>query len=419
MEHIVVIDNGSGTCKVGFAGRPAPERVFPNGTAKLKGESTTLVGDELIGSREVSELALRRPFDKGYLVDWKMEREVWSRALRTVLKVQPRECGLVLSEPMFNFPQLQAVTEQIVFEEFGFQSCYIAPAPLFSLQRGRDLQPHIDASRTGCGIVVDAGYSFTHIVPFFNGLPVLSGVKRINVGGKLLTSYLKELISFRHFNVMDETFLVEAIKEKMCFVSGNVRADLKLASQPGLRSPHRREFVLKYGEYKSYYKELSPAAAAAVFAAGGPPVSVSTTPPPEAAKRLADKVESQVLPLNNERFMVPEVLFNPSDIGLYQAGLAEAVALAVRAVHPALQPLITENVLLTGGLACCPGLLERFEAELRPQLPEECGLHVFLPRNPDLCAWEGMSQFGASRSYRAMATTRAQYEEKKARAQGR
>lgn len=26
MEHIVVIDNGSGTCKVGFAGRPAPER---------------------------------------------------------------------------------------------------------------------------------------------------------------------------------------------------------------------------------------------------------------------------------------------------------------------------------------------------------------------------------------------------------
>ncbi|MEW5319043.1 MAG: hypothetical protein WDW38_010219 [Sanguina aurantia] len=396
MEHIVVIDNGSGTCKVGFAGRPAPERVFPNGTAKLKGESTTLVGDELIGSREVSELALRRPFDK----------------------VQPRECGLVLSEPMFNFPQLQAVTEQIVFEEFGFQSCYIAPAPLFSLQRGRDLQPHIDASRTGCGIVVDAGYSFTHIVPFFNGLPVLSGVKRINVGGKLLTSYLKELVSFRHFNVMDETFLVEAIKEKMCFVSGNVRADLKLASQPGLRSPHRREFVLKYGEYKSYYKELSPAAAAAVFAAGGPSVSVSTTPPPERRSGWPTKW-NQVLPLNNERFMVPEVLFNPSDIGLYQAGLAEAVALAVRAVHPAMQPLVTENVLLTGGLACCPGLLERFKTELRPQLPEECGLHVFLPQNPELCAWEGMSQFGASRSYRAMATTRAQYEEKKARAQGR
>ena len=34
---------------------------------------------------------------------------------------------------------------------------------------------------------------------------------------------------------------------------------------------------------------------------------------------------AQVLALNNERFMVPEVVFCPADIGLRQAGLAQVL----------------------------------------------------------------------------------------------
>ena len=36
------------------------------------------------------------------------------------------------------------------------------------------------------------------------------------------------------------------------------------------------------------------------------------------------------------------------DIGLQQAGVAEAVVQAVSAAHPALQPLLYTNVVLTG-----------------------------------------------------------------------
>ena len=45
---------------------------------------------------------------------------------------------------------------------------------------------------------------------------------------------------------------------------------------------------------------------------------------------------------------VPELLFRPMDIGLQQAGVAEAVVQAVSAAHPALQPLLYTNVVLTG-----------------------------------------------------------------------
>lgn len=48
-----------------------------------------------------------------------------------------------------------------------------------------------------CGVVVDVGFSFTHVVPFFDGAPLMNAARRINVGGKALTNYLKELVSYR------------------------------------------------------------------------------------------------------------------------------------------------------------------------------------------------------------------------------
>ena len=73
--------------------------------------------------------------------------------------------------------------------------------------------------QAGTGVVVDVGFSFTHVVPFFDGQPLLSAAKRINVGGKALTNYLKELVSYRSLNMMDETYLMEYIKDQLCFVS--------------------------------------------------------------------------------------------------------------------------------------------------------------------------------------------------------
>jgi actin-related protein 6 len=69
------------------------------------------------------------------------------------------------------------------------------------------------------GIVVDAGFSFTHTVPFFGGAVLLGGVRRLALGGKHLTNYLKELVSFRSLNMADEAYLVEHVKDALSFVS--------------------------------------------------------------------------------------------------------------------------------------------------------------------------------------------------------
>ncbi|GKG42426.1 actin-related protein 6, partial [Tanacetum coccineum] len=51
----------------------------------------------------------------------------------------------------------------------------------------------------------------------------------MDLGGKALTNYLKELVSYRSVNVMDETFLMDDVKEKLCFVSSDVARDLRIA----------------------------------------------------------------------------------------------------------------------------------------------------------------------------------------------
>jgi len=79
----------------------------------------------------------------------------------------------------------------------------------------------------------------------------------------------------------------------------------------------------------------------------------------------------QVLALGNERFMVPEVAFRPSDLGVAQGGIAQAAAAAAAAAHPDLRPLLLRNVVAVGGLARCPGFAARLAAELRALVPDE------------------------------------------------
>ena len=54
---------------------------------------------------------------------------------------------------------------------------------------------------------------------------------RIDVGGKLLTNHLKELVSFRQWNMMDETYVMNEVKESCCYVSQQFGVDLETCRQ--------------------------------------------------------------------------------------------------------------------------------------------------------------------------------------------
>jgi actin-related protein 6 len=57
---------------------------------------------------------------------------------------------------------------------------------------------------------------------------VAKAIRRINVGGKLLTNQLKEIVSFRYWDMMDETYLMNEVKETCYYVSQDLTRDLDI-----------------------------------------------------------------------------------------------------------------------------------------------------------------------------------------------
>ena len=90
-------------------------------------------------------------------------------------------------------------------------------------------------------------------------------------------------------------------------------------------------------------------------------------------------VQQQILRLNNERFTVPEILFHPSDLGISQMGIPEAICHSISVCPSRTQPHLYANILLTGGCTLFPGFRERVEAEVRSRAPVDLDVRVTLP----------------------------------------
>ena len=70
---------------------------------------------------------------------------------------------------------------------------------------------------------------------FFSSVLVLHVIilflffSRMNIGGKVLTNHLKEVISYRQLHVMDETYVINQVKEDVCYVSNQFYKDMEIA----------------------------------------------------------------------------------------------------------------------------------------------------------------------------------------------
>ena len=156
-------------------------------------------------------------------------------------QVNPTDCGLMLVEPLFNLSSIQKSTDELVFEDFGFQSLCVGNSPAFTHAYQAYKFPTSLLARGKTSLVVDSRFSFTHAAPVYQNKLVTTSAKRINLGGKALTNYLKELVSYRAWNVMDETYIMEDVKEKLCFVSTGIDHDLNMARS--VSSSHTLQYV--------------------------------------------------------------------------------------------------------------------------------------------------------------------------------
>ena len=128
---------------------------------------------------------------------------------------------------------------------------------------------------------------------------------RIDVGGKLLTNQLKELVSFRQWNMMDETYVMNEVKHACCYVSLDFKADMETSRYVKMLDLHTNAdtaISLTTRDNTIVQEYILPD-----FSANRP----GRVRQPD--ENLQDSY--QILYMNNERFTVPELLFRPDDIG--------------------------------------------------------------------------------------------------------
>ena len=422
LKNSVVIDNGTGFTKMGYAGNLDPDFVFPTAIADLAKKSSLSVstkndeynyyiGDEAVRiAAESQNHTLFYPMQKGIVENWDMMEKYWHQSIYNYLKCDPQEHYFVLTEPPMNPPENRENVAEIFFETFNVPGLYIGVQAVFALMgcnstfeqnSSTELDGLISEDQRKAiseltGVVVDSGDGVTHVVPICDGYVLGSNIKHIPIAGRSITKFMEQMIRERAEPIKTEDLYLATmdLKEKHGYV-----ADDLLEEYANFDTKQEDEKTKEPKQSKSFKK----------FKGTG-------------------KISGQEykIRVGYELFLGPESFFSPEIIDKnWKMSLDETIDNTIQQCPIDYRRKLYSNIVMSGGSTQFKNFDKRLMKSLQVRVDDRLAKNAtedFKPKPIGVCVtnnlaqkhvvWLGGSTLASSKDFGRIVHTREEYLEK-------
>ena len=324
----IVIDNGSGILKAGFAGTDKPQCAFNSYIGRTKHtrcmvgaiDSDVYVGDQ--ADLHKGLLKIQYPMEHGIVTNWTDMDRIWNYTYKS-LNISSEEHPVLLTEAPLNPSKNRERAADIFFETYCVPALFVSPQAVLSLY----------ASGETTGLVVDIGDGVSHSVPIVKGFAIQNAIMRMNLAGRDITEYLQILLMKAGYDLHSsaEKEIIRVIKEEVCYVAFDPDAEEKLVKSIDSKEKMKVKYKLPDGN---------------------------------------------IIELGPERFRAPEILMQPQLIGEEYQGLHQMVVNSITKTDTDLRRQLYEKIYLSGGTTLLPGIGDRLINEIKILKPSTTDLRV-------------------------------------------
>jgi len=331
----VVIDNGTGYSKLGFAGNSEPNYIIPtiiSNIVKKDGAKPDpvqdldfFIGAEATESKR-SNYNIDYPIRHGLIENWDNMEKYWTRCIYQYLSCDPEEHYILLTEPPLNTPENREYTAEIMFETFNVPGLYVAVQAVLALCASL-LTKHDKGAKNSSvtGTVIDSGDGVTHIIPVAEGYVIGSCIKHVPLAGRDVTNFIVNMLRDRAEPLLPDEALTVAkrIKESYCYVCPDVVKEYQ-----------------KYDQEPSRFRQYK-----GVNPKNNQPYSID---------------------VGYERFLGPEIFFSPEIFSSeFTVPLPNAIDSAIQACPIDTRRALYNYITLSGGSTMFKHFVQRLQRDVR------------------------------------------------------
>ncbi|KAG8977805.1 NuA4 histone acetyltransferase subunit, partial [Tulasnella sp. 427] len=322
--------------------------VDPNGMEVETASRGMYVGENGVG-RWRAGMEVGNPMSDGLIYDWSATKDIVQDAFTKGMEANPQEHPILVTEPAWNTAANRERMAEIMFEEFQVPAFYIANNPVLSAF----------AAGKGTALIIDIGKSQASVTPVVDGFVLRKGIAHSSIPALVQNSAHTILahgdatrppIDLLPYHLIEKKQTVEQ-NQLPRFVARDDRIASTTTSWRNWAVQREvEEWMMACGAVlpREYTDDL--------------------------ARSWARKPYEFPTGFNSsfgaERFIPGDIYFTTGHLPPTQsqtqhpATLPELLTTALRASEPDLRPALFNNVVLTGGGACLPGMGDRISYEL-------------------------------------------------------